>query len=526
MRAWWPLQWDSSKEDGFQKTVERLMSSVVEPDIEGCEEVSDLICRSIKVAIPTVLEKDTLPNLCHAFVGWGNATFDGEALARRLGRYVHSEASGAEFVHQAHGEGDFHPWQTFCYMSMAGISPATEITSRSNLKQLAEGSTEIHTQAMEDLGHLLLAYAQLGISSDAEFEFIDPKKVSPPIKLDIYGIIREAIRAHQEGGFRVCRKFHLTEGLCAIVNSDPALESLRPRVQSFFDGQMDVVVVLERVLHLSINDTNISEDERAEREDLRKTLFIGKLFENHLYDAGHLVELAAFGELFGFKLRDYQRRAIDSCIRSCNFLIKRYARSISRTEAFLPFSHYRRGITLWSMLRRKGVVPELSRYAANFDIIEGLPDAKRESDNTVFNFARDGEVPRGLFSEVLKEYELNRGGRLAAVGGFKHFRRVNMPGWHRQLHYELLDYGDRVGAELHFENPALLALMDCTRDPIVGLAKEFPLGSFVERIYGSREAGKLAIVFADGDANPENVAHAFRALIDSTASILERELQG
>ncbi len=518
-RYWWPLEQTPELNRIFDTAAEGLSGKRVELDSVRASVADRLIVRTVKTGLPAILAKDTLPSLCHLFVGWGDALYEGRRLSSLLRNYVHLDDEGREFIFQAHPEGDFHPWQTFCYMVMGGVRADQQITGASTLKDLASNSSLIHTQAMEDLGHLLFSHTALELDDGLEFRFADPDGESS-LTMNLFAMIASAMRAHHFGSFKVCRKFHLTEGLCAVSTRAGSPKELRSFAQGFFCGQMDLLILLQHVLSLAERYEELTDHEQAELQELRRLLRMGKLFENHLYYVGHLTELASFGLRFGFEMTSVQRNAAAACIDICNGLISRFAPGLARAEVLLPFSHYRRGLTLWPDAAR-GVATPLEAFTADFDAVEALPVDSPPHSTTAFNFVVDSDAPRDRFQQVLDEYVRACPELPQPRGGIKHFRRLSPEGWHRQMHYEFLDYGDRIGAEIHFENAELAKLLPVIREPVRELVKNFGAASDFE-VYGARgSAAKLALIFEDTAAPPPHIVRAMRELMRSTQPSLD-----
>lgn len=521
-RYWWPLAQSGDLDIIFDRASADLGIAQILFDANSAATADRLTISTLKSGLPRILDKDTLPSLCHLFVGWGDALHDGRRLSPLIGDYVQYDDSGNPFIYQAHGEGDFHPWQTFCYMIMGGMPIDQSLTARSSLRTVARGSTTIATQAMEDLGHLLFSLAHMDLDDSIVFRFRQGRR-GAPIELDLFGMIAEAMRAHHFGTFQVCRKFHLTEGLCAVASRIDGLERLRPIAQGFFAGQMDILVLMYRILTLAEQPERMSEADRDEVQRLRDALSIGSLFENHFYYVGHLVELACFGLRFGFEMTPTQRNAATACLNICNGLIGRFAGGLARAEVLLPFSHYRRGLTLWPSASA-GIVEPLDRFTADFDAIDALPHGGPNA-SPVFTFASETDQPREVFQAVLAKYACAYPELPPAKGSIRHFRRINPDRWPRQLHYEFLDYGNRVGAELHFENAALVDLLPSVRDSVATLVSALNADSRFEFYFDDGNAAKLALVFDDSAADPGRVVDAMVELIRATDATLEHQIR-
>ena len=517
-RYWWPIAEQSFLSEVFDKNASVLASQgllALEPKL--FRAANSAMISTVNSGLEEIIDRDTLPSLCHLFVGFGNSIFDKHPLTKHIEKFVYPDVSGTEILFQAHEEGDFHPWQTFCYMLMGGIGPDEQLTSKSTFKQLAMNCTTIYTQAMEDLGHLLFALSHLGASSETAFDFVDRQK-NESLTLDLYDIVANAIDAHHFGSFKVCRKFHLTEGLCAIACRMPNVPGLREAAQGFFSGQMDVLILLQRTIELALEEGELTAAEDQELYDLRSALQIGRLFENHLYYVGHLVELACFGVMYGYDINSAQRNAATSCLNMCNNLIEKFALGMTQSEILLPFSHYRRGLTLWPHVFGKSPI-DLGRYSVDF---AKFPKIERRfvASSKTFNFAVEAEMVRPALGDVLRDYEKMRGDWPKAVGHKGHFRRIIPKGWPRKLHYEFLDYGNGIGAELHFESSELAELLPRVREKVGAMVTRVGALEKYECCFTDRTAA-LRLVFPDGARPAGAISTTMTDLIEETFTELD-----
>lgn len=517
-RYWWPIAEQERLSEIFDKNEGVLASQgllTLEPKL--FKAANSAMISTVNSELEGIIDRDTLPSLCHLFVGFGNSIFNGHPLTKHIKKFAYPDVSGAEIVFQAHEEGDFHPWQTFCYLLMGGICPDEQLTSNSTFRQLATNCTTIYTQAMEDLGHLLFSLSHLGASNEAVFDFVDRQK-NEPLTLDLYDIIANAIDAHHFGSFKVCRKFHLTEGLCAIASRMPDVPGLREAAQGFFSGQMDVLILLQRTIELAFEEEKLSAAGSQELHELRSALQIGRLFENHLYYVGHLVELACFGVMYGYDISPAQRNAATSCLNMCNSLIEKFALGMTQSEVLLPFSHYRRGMTLWPHVFDKGPI-DLGRYSVDF---AEFPKIERSfvASSPTFNFAVESEMMRPALEDVLRDYEKMRGDWPKALGHKGHFRRIIPAGWPRKLHYEFLDYGNGIGAELHFESSELAELLPSVREKVSAIVERVGAFEKYERYYTDRTAA-LRLVFPDGVRPADAISKTMTDLIEETFTELD-----
>ena len=280
------------------------------------------------------------------------------------------------------------------------------------------------------------------------------------------------------------------------------------------DGSLDLAILITSDLPPALEGAQLLRDE----------MLMGRLFENHLYYVGHLVELACFGVRFGFKLTPVQEKAATGCLNICADLINRYAAGMSRAEALLPFSHFRRGLTLWQSVLERRDEP-LDAFTADFDAARALPMGEALTQSSAFNFAEDADRPSTRLQGALDVFTRRYPELPQPKGSIGHFRRLIPQGWDRRLHYEFLDYGDRIGVELHFESPDLVELLPAVRDAVVRLSDDLDAGPLIEKHFEADGAAKLALVF-DEDAPPERIAKAMNALIGATREGLGLRMRG
>jgi len=146
----------------------------------------------------------------------------------------------------------------------------------------------------------------------------------------------------------------------------------------------------------------------------------------------------------------------------------------------------------------------------------------------VFSVATPSGGPRPRLAEILRRYAELAPPGLEARGGFEHFRRMGPPSWPRAVHYELLDYGVGVGAEIHLESDAMVALQEPLRGLEDPLARHFPDRRVEWDADWWRGRGRLRVLF-DDSAPAEDVAAGLRKVIDLTFAQLDplaRKLPG
>lgn len=518
---WWPLDLSPRVEAAFEDFRARLRGSPVALDVPAVAEVSGQLSRLMARHVGDIMERDGLPHHCHVVNGWGDARFQGRPLMDRMAAFIHRDPEGRPFVLQVDPEGDFHPWQSLAYAVMAGVDPDRPIPpTGATLRDLARNSRYLNTREGRELGHLLFALAHL-----------DPAAAGRPFLLegescDVPRLMEMAVEAHHYGGFEVCRKFHLTEGLCAMAARVEGLEGYRGDAQGFLTGQLDMLLILGLILREARALIAAGEPAREDSllQELRGSLVMGNYLENHCYYAGHLVELATFADIFGFDLAPEHRSAMAFVLNELNALLPRYLPHLAFADCFLHLGHYRRAMTLMVELERAraegrtATRAELARYTVDFDALPAgidLAGTPRPDDAGVFALAVSSSHPRPEFLRILEAYAPLAPAGFEARGKFDHFRRMGPPTWPRSFHYELLDYYGEVGAEIHLESEAVRPLAGRVRALRDRVASRFPGRPVGWDPAWSRERGRLSVLF-DKSCAPDEVAAGLRTLIDET----------
>jgi hypothetical protein len=530
-RFWWPLDLSPREEEAVERFRRRMIAAPPALDRAAVESVAGLLARRMAGTLADILERDGLPHHCHLINGWGDARFRGRTLFQGTAAFLHRDEDGEPILLQCDPEGDFHPWQSLAYAVMAGVDPDVPIgDSGATLRSLARRSRTIQTGKGQELGHLLFALAHL-----------DPEAGSPPFHFGdalrtVPELVELAVDAHHHGTFEVCRKFHLTEGLCAVAAEIPGMAGLRADAQGFLDGQLDMLLLLGVIL---AEARGLLEAGKAPQpddliEELRETLVMDRYLENHVYYAGHLIELAAFADSFGYRLAPEHRGAVAFVVNELNRTIPACLPKASFLDCFLHFGHYRRAITLLLEVERAHAAgrrltrEDRARFAVDFDALESAPFEPPAAepvdlDLGVYTLAQPSKPLRPEFAAAVALYAAEAADGLKPRGGFPHFRRIGPPSWPRAFHYELLDYGeegkDEIGAEIHLESDAvqpLAAAVSGLRDEV---ARRFP-GRRVEwDPEWWRGHGRLRVLFPS--ASPAEAAAGMRALIDATFAVLD-----
>jgi hypothetical protein len=529
-RFWWPLDLSEREQRAVDEMSALLDSYPALHDRALSTQAASLLADSMRRGITEIDDRDTLPNLCHVINGWGNAPLADGSVLDGYARYVHVTDDGSPGFLQCGDEGDFHPWQSFAYAVMAGVTPDTPIAGANcNLFELALGSRALNTKDGCELGHLLYAAAHWGLPGDTPFWLID--EVVPLARL-----VEMAIDAHHDGHFRVCRKVHLTEGLCAIAALDPAFAGQREVAQGFLDGQMDLLPVL----CAAVRGARLAR-ERAEPvlpgsvlHALRESLVIEGFLENHYYLAGHLIELLTLAHGFGYEVSPRHWAAARFVVDELNRWLPEYLPQVFFPACFLHFGHYRRATSLLDEVADGHSLDAASRARFTADLRGGV---RREqpvllpSGDGIFNFGRSDPPMRQELTRAVAAYRAIAPAVLAPRGNGAHFRRVLVPGWPRWLHFELFDYGSPVGSsstsglgvELHLESAEQPALFAALGRLAVQMKASSLLSSCELDEGGWGGSGRLRRLFPDG-SDPETIALALRELIETAKPALTAEL--
>jgi hypothetical protein len=341
----------------------------------------------------------------------------------------------------------------------------------------------------------------------------------------VHELVEHAVVAHIEGDFKTCRKIHLTEGLCAAATRIAGLQDYREEAEVFLAGQLEQLYVLGVILdearrvHAAPGQADVSL-----LDDLRASLQIDRLFENVMWQAGHLTELAQLAAGLGYAIAPEVERSLAFVINEVNGLLPAFLPHTDFAENFLAFGHYRRGVSLLvERLRagREGRAVDLARFTVDFDALAPAPlPAAVPAPTGVFELYHKPHAARPRFMEVVACYAAVAGDGLEPRGAADHFRRIGPPSWPRALHYELLDYGDDIGAELHLENNAVRPLGPVLRELVPGVAARFA-GRRVEWDPSWwRKSGRLRVLF-DAATPAEEIAGGLRTLIAETWTAID-----
>lgn len=527
---WWPLDLTQQEEKALDQFTKKIITEKPLIDKKLNLQVLEKLDRLMKINVADIIERDGLPHHCHLINGWGNSKFNNQGLIHGMEQFAHCSADGKYFVLQCNPEGDFHPWQSFAYAVMAGVDPNMVLSSRGfTLASLAHNSREINSDKGIELGHLLFAIAYLEPSLNTPPFYLKGKEYSVEQLMDL------AVEAHHYGTFDVCRKFHLTEGLCAASVNIPGLEKYKDAAQGFLTGQLDMLLVLGVILQeaktLEQTGAPISDDSLITR--LRVALRFGHLIENHVYYAGHLIELAGFALSLGYTLKKEHFYAMHYIINELNLTIPSYLSFVSFQEHFYAFGHYRRAVTLLQSAEfckktnRDLTRQDLENFIVDFD---GLPlienefnrsyDYKPVKEGGLYDISVVSRNPRDKFISTIEEYSQNASDNLKPRGKFEHFRRIGPPTWPRSFHYELLDYGDSIGAEIHIESESVLKMkpiVEKLQNKVVALFTKDEVEWDPDWHHGF---GRLRVIFEDGYSS-QDIAEGLHKLIKGTYDDLD-----
>jgi hypothetical protein len=530
---WWPLDLTQREDQALKEFRRQMIDTPVTLKTAPLHAVSELLTELMRQNIASIIERDSLPHLSHVLNGWGDVKFQDVRLMQRLDSFIHLDRRGHYFIHQCDPEGEFHPWQSIAYAIMAGTDPDAPMSFGVSLRALAQNSRYLRTREGRELGHLLFSLA-----------YLDPNIEGEPFSLlgencDFRRLMELAVEAHHYGSFEVCRKFHLTEGLCAMAAKVEGLEDFRDDAQGFLEGQLDMLLLLGVILSEArrLASTQSQAEEGSLIEELRDTLVMGKYLENHCYYAGHLIELAAFAESLGYHLSTEHRSAMAFVVNELNETLPAFLPFAYFPECFLHLGHYRRAMTLLAEMERlrDEKLPLSSQDLALFtvDLDQRLPRAEAELSTYasqpspvargIYDLAVFSESPRARFVEIINHYRSTAAPGFEPRGNAEHFRRLIPPHWPRALHYEFLDYGATVGAELHLESDEVVGVRDQARLLQERVRNAFP-GRQVDWDPEWESVGRLRVLF-DPETSTETVATGMSTLLDVTYHEMESALQ-
>lgn len=520
---WFPLDLSDGEQQAVGEYREQLHGDV---PLDGTSSVTArYIARAMSEHIEDIVESDSLPHLGHVFNGWGAGKLAGRPLIERLATFVQRDGAGRPCILQKDPEGEFHPWQSFAYLLMAGVSPRHAFGPQGyRLEELARHSTNLNVDVGTELGHLLFALAHMDADAFGPFRMKDRV-------LGLGELAELAVEAHHDGPFNVCRKVHLTEGLCAAAARIPALRGHAAQAEGFLQGQMEVAVVFAALASRTDALIAAGKDACADSlvQDLRGALALTPLFDNHVNLAGHLLELGSLAAIMGYRLEAAQLNALRVLANSLNRSVPYCLPDGYFADGALHYGHFRRGLTLVKFLEhapggvRVSGALDLAEYTVDFPYHDDVPafpaERARSAHRAAYRVHSNPRRPRDYFEQVLREYARIAPEGFEPRGRFEHFRRMGPPSWPRALHFELLDEHGAVSTEVHLESDSLRPVSAALQRLAHALAGEFPAGQLTFDPAWSRGRGRLRLAFPEG-TRPEEVARQTRRLIEAASDEL------
>lgn len=393
----------------------------------------------------TIVDREGLPHIAHLICGWGNLSVGGRYLFDRIYDFARATSVGL-IIPQNNLSGDFHPWQTFAYGCMSDSNFFNYSRNNVTLLEVAQASNNLNSCDTTDLGHFLYAssYIPLRLRSN---NFVFGGREATIVEL-----ANMALNAHVNGGFHVCRKFHLTEGLCAISRQMHS-KKFRKQVAVLLSGQLKSLIVLNAIVKTMESILCSSKNSLMdELEQLRRILVLGGAIENIYYYAGHLVELAAISNMYGYDEADGHASTIACILNFLNKLLPSISCEIHYEESFYAFAHYRRGYLLYTKSltevggRGEGVKFISRSNGGGFSFPEAGSQYKWP-----FTFASAKIKPSNKFSLILDNYNKIAVPEHMARGEFAHFRKIMPCELPLGVHYEFLCTANSIGLEIHCE---------------------------------------------------------------------------
>lgn len=524
---WWPVELSDAELDAMSELYDRLEAEPAVLDLAAARRADALLVAAMERHIDEIIDGSVLSHYCHLINGWGDATLRGHQLLEGLASFCRSDEQGRPFLVQHDRDGDFHPGQTMAYAAMAGVDPDRHVPGLgSSLRGVYERSRVILTDDGAEMGHLLFALAHLGTDPATTFEL-------PGRTVDVEGLMALAIEGHHHGHFRVCRKIHLTEGICAAAAMIPGLEHHRAQAQAFLDGQLDLMLLLALVLERVGDPQRVTEDTAPGGlvTALRDTLAVADRFEDHVFLAGHYLELSALAGSMGYEVSPLHRNAM---VRIANAIDRALPAWLPRSpfpEQFLFYGHYRRALTLLPRLLADEALDPSTRAAFTVDFDALTPPETMAPVAPEHPLAFTSAEPVGMRPQLAAAVEALASvlPRDIAVVGFRpHFRHVQPAAWPHGLHYEVLDYGEiqpLLTLEIHLESDAVRPLQSTLATLHAPLHEAFPEAFAVDwQPQWGRGRGRLRVALRD-DTPPERVAAQMLRLIELTRAPIDAALQ-
>jgi hypothetical protein len=517
---WWPISLSDRAADALASFADELADGpcMLEPDL--VDRANGLLSQAMHVRIHDIIDGAVVSHYCHVINGWGDAPINGGRLLDGLAFFLLPGPAGPHLP-QFHRDGDYHPWQSFAYALMAGADidrPLADVGV--SLREIYAQSREIPVRDGEELGHLLFALAHIDPPNDMSFRICGEA-------VGLVELMQRAIAGHHHGHFKVCSKIHLTEGICAAAARIPALAGFRQQAQAFLDGQLDMMLLLA-----------MSTRERLAAQLEGRVLEPGSLsnevlaalarttnFEDHLFLAGHQVELACFAVAFGYELPAVHRRAMVELINATNRALPLYLPRSDFAEHFLFYGHYRRAITMLAAMQEAEArgrawtadADTLARFCVDFDRPCAVLEVAEASGPDAWTFAPHSYA-RPEFVQLAEIVRERLPEQFELRGYRAHYRTVRPRHWPRSLHYELLDHakdGPWYSIELHAETRVLAPL-----NPVIEELHEVFAALVGEQLVGWQptwfDGGCRLRAFVPDDTPASQIAELFAELISRT----------
>lgn len=526
---WWPVELDAAELEAVSAFYDELEAEPCVLDQAAAAEADAMIATAMQRQLGEIIDGAVLSHYCHLLNGWGDAMWRGSRLGAGLGSFCRADAHGHPYLVQYDRDGDFHPGQTLAYAVMAGVDPDAPVPGLGcTLRALYERSRTLQTDEGAELGHLLFALAYLGVDVATRFEL-------PEGSTDVAGLMERAIDGHHHGHFKVCRKVHLTEGICAAAAMIPGLESHRAQAQAFLDGQLDLMLLLALLLERVQDPTQVSERVAPGGivHTLRQTLAVSDHFEDHVFLAGHYIELAVFAGGMGYEISPSHREAMVRIANAIDHAMPTWLPRSPFAEQFLFYGHYRRALTLlpgFLGAYPRPWAPSMAERAAFTVDFDALAPVKPSEPNArawagAFTTA-SAQRMRPELGAVVDAFSELAPAELAPRGFRSHFRHIRPAAWPSALHYELLDYGEQAPAftlEIHLESEAVRPLRDTVGALLEPVRALFP-GRLVDwQPQWGRGRGRLRVAVPD-DTPAIEVATAMMRLVEHTREPISRAL--
>ncbi|MBU1619840.1 MAG: hypothetical protein KJ556_14765 [Gammaproteobacteria bacterium] len=522
---WSPLQLSDDCRNIINQTKDSIeVAQVIDPGLAN--QVINLSDQLIAEHLDSIVERDGLPHLCHVINGWGNLIYRGKPLTDMISGFVHFKKDKQPYIYQCDPEGDFHPWQTFAYSAMAGVPASIKIAQTGiTFADLMNGSTHIMTNKGVELGHMLFALAHYFPHIDAQsFTFYGPN--GAPQKFDIEQLMVQAVHAHYVGDYKVCRKFHLTEGVLAMVAKVPGLDKFRPYAELFLASQLEILHVLLSVLRLTVKllDAPADLQSKQQLDQLRNDMVMSDLIENQVYYAGHVIEVMGFAILDGYEVKDRDVNCAIEIVNTLNKILRNSLHQVDFQEAFLGLGHYRRSQTLLSQLIHSDPA-DLTAYVADLNKIQSdISHIDPQWDviaKGIFSVHKVQKERPEKFLDVISTYNAQVHRNWQTRGSFMHFRRIAPSHWPRACHYEFLTLPNAIGVEIHLERDEFAFIKPYLMGTVSSLRTE--IHGYQELDWDdkwNKNRGRLLIHFSD-QTSTDVIVKAMQTLIRLTSQDIE-----